>query len=155
MIDALQKICHGVLAEDQLTRLGDGGQMVATGAGLQQPLALDFQSLRSLCAKSLRERRTEFEAFVVEADVSNSSADDSFEAYCQEIENTAAWGGHVEIQALSKALKVHIRIFRTGSSVISVGEQYAGDNTTLNICYLQYAFGLGEHYNSTQPIAVS
>jgi OTU domain-containing protein 6 len=137
--------------------LGDGGQTVATSAGLEQPLALDFQSLRSICAKSLRERRTEFEAFVVEADVSNSSADDadSFEAYCREIENTAAWGGHVEIQALSKALKIHIRIFRTGSSVISVGEQYAGENTTLNICYLQHAFGLGEHYNSTRPIAVS
>lgn len=143
--------------EDQLTLLGDGGQMaVATSAGLQQPLALDFQSLRSICAKSLRERRTEFEAFVIEADVSNRLDDcDPFEAYCQEVENTAAWGGHVEIQALSEALRVHIRIFRTGSTVLSVGEQYADDNTTLNICYLQHAFGLGEHYNSTRPIVVS
>ena len=137
--------------------LGDEGRMaVATSAGLQQPLALDFQSLRSICAKSLRERRSEFEAFVAEADVSKRMDDcDPFEAYCQEVENTAAWGGHVEVQALSKALKLHIRIFRTGSSVVSVGELYAGDNTTLNICYLQHAFGLGEHYNSTRPIVVS
>ena len=93
-----------------------------------------------MCAKTLRENRDDYSAFI---------EGESFEAYCTEVENTAAWGGHVEIQALSRALQVHIRVFSVGMPVLDIGEEYQ-DLTTLNVCFLRHAYGLGEHYNSTE-----
>ncbi len=35
-----------------------------------------------------------------------------------------------------------------------LGEQY-GTEGRLQLCYLRHAFGLGEHYNSTQPLGAA
>ena len=31
-----------------------------------------------------------------------------------------------------------------------MGEAFAGDGPSLTVCYQRHAFGLGEHYNSTE-----
>lgn len=110
---------------------------------------MDYLKLRSLCAESLRSHKEDFVHFLAEDDVSAGEGD-RYEAYCNDVEKTAAWGGHLEIQALSMALKVHIKVHTVGISAIDIGEEYRGENTSLQICYLKHAFGLGEHYNSTR-----
>lgn len=128
--------------------MSDGGQTIATAAGVEDLEELNFLGLRCLCAQEMRENRDDYAGFIAEDDTSQASGD-AYESYCREIETTAAWGGHVEIQALSKILKAHIRVFSAEMPVLDVGEEFKGETTTLNVCYLKHAFGLGEHYNST------
>ena len=37
-----------------------------------------------------------------------------------------------------------------GMPLVVMGEGHPG--APLSICYMRHAFGLGEHYNSTQPL---
>ena len=37
-----------------------------------------------------------------------------------------------------------------GMPLVVIGEGHPG--APLSICYMRHAFGLGEHYNSTQPL---
>lgn len=55
--------------------------------------------------------RDDFAPFLLPDD-EESNADAHFEQYCSTIESTAAWGGHVELQALSHALKRQIKVGR-------------------------------------------
>ncbi|KFM27686.1 OTU domain-containing protein 6B [Auxenochlorella protothecoides] len=88
--------------------------------------AASFQELRRLAAEHMRTHANDFSPYIAEDDVTGPVEDgEVFEAYCKEVESTAAWGGHLELQALSQALGKPIKI-----------------------CYLHHAYGLGEHYNS-------
>lgn len=113
-----------------------------------------FLSLRQLAADHLREHADHFRHFVIDDDddVANSHTEnDPFEVYCHKIEATAAWGGHVEIQALSQALKAHVRVYSVGLPILDIGKEYSDSGPTLQVCYLKHAYGLGEHYNSVRP----
>lgn len=83
------------------------------------------------------------------------SREDLYEAYCSEVENTAAWGGQLEIQALCLALCLHVRIHTADMDTIELSPENSGSLSTINICYLKHAFGLGEHYQSTTTIQQS
>lgn len=121
-----------------------------------------FMSLRQLAADHLRQHADHFRPFVIGEDEESSKdapdgetleINDPFEAYCHKIEATAAWGGHVEIQALSQALKAHVRVYSVGLPALDIGKEFSESGPTLQVCYLKHAYGLGEHYNSVRPIA--
>jgi OTU domain-containing protein 6 len=121
--------------EDQIKDLPDGGREVIERAG--QPLT--YGSLRKLCAEHLLKNQEEFIHFVEVEDM------EGFKSYCEEVGNTAAWGGHVELQALSSALSLHVKVHSADHPCVDVGPEH-GD--TVNVCYLRHSCALGEHYNS-------
>jgi len=138
-------------AADQIQGLPDHGSQIGKVLGIESG-DIDFLQLRRLCAESLRSRKDEFIDFVAGSDLTEQkdlSPEALYEAYCHEIEDTAAWGGQLEIQALSLALRLHIRIHTAHMDTIETGSEYASDFSTINICYLKHAYGLGEHYQST------
>ena len=49
-------------------------------------------------------------------------------------------------QILQRRIEVHA----VGMPLVVMGEGHPG--APLSICYMRHAFGLGEHYNSTQPL---
>lgn len=49
-----------------------------------------------------------------------------FEEYCDKIEETAAWGGQIELQALSQAIERHIQVHCAGLPVVEQGLEYKG-----------------------------
>ena len=51
---------------------------------------------------------------------------DAYEAYCSEVETTAAWGGQVEAQALAGALGVHIQVYSVGLPLVEMGQEHSG-----------------------------
>lgn len=109
---------------------------------------LDFGSLRKLAASTMRANVEHYRPFLLDEDLAeNGEEGDAFENYCNAVADSAAWGGHMEVQALSAALKVTIIVYTAGSPEIVVGEDTGGERT-LRICYLRHAYGLGEHYNS-------
>ncbi len=80
-------------------------------------------------------------------------ADAAYDAYCARVEGTAEWGGHAELVALAGHLQQRIDVYAAGMPVQVVGEEH-GPERRLKVCYLRHAFGLGDHYNSTQPHTV-
>jgi OTU domain-containing protein 6 len=68
------------------------------------------------------------------------------------VQDTATWGGQVELGALARALRRQIRVYAVGMPLLTLGDEFAGEGSTLEVCYLRHAFGLGEHYNSVAPL---
>ena len=55
--------------------------------------------------------------------------DQQLEAYCSELEETAKWGGQVELQALSQALEKQILVYSVGMPIVDIGNEYKGKPT--------------------------
>ncbi|CAO2819135.1 unnamed protein product [Amaranthus hypochondriacus] len=135
--------------EDQLAHLSGGSS------------PYNFQQLREMVASYMRNNASDFLPFFsseneVEGE-SNDSLVDRFENYCREVESTAAWGGQLELGALTHCLKKHIMIFSGFFPDVEMGKEYKIDdnaslNSTILLSYHKHAFGLGEHYNSVVPI---
>lgn len=142
--------------EDQLQRLPEGVAPPPPGAGDDEDDELNFLLLRQRAAAYMRAHADHFKPFVLEEDLAASAGgDDAFEAYCAELEGTAAWGGQVELQALAQALQSHIQVFSVGLPVLELGEEFKSTGRTLRLCYLRHAYGLGEHYESVVPSLVA
>lgn len=75
---------------------------------------------------------------------------DSFKEYCDTMKNTSAWGGEVELQALSRLLKAKIHVYHADSDTVVLGENFPTD---LYLSYHKHEYTLGEHYNSVGPLA--
>jgi OTU domain-containing protein 6 len=160
---------------------GGAGEEGGAAAAAAPPPPPDFLALRRLAAAHMRARRADFEPFVVaeaaaaserpprcgaggdeeeEADDDGNDGgggggggdDDPFEAYVRAVEGTAAWGGHVELTALSAALRRRVRVVAAGMPEVVAGEEFGEeDGAPLTVCYVRHELGLGEHYNSVRP----
>lgn len=108
-----------------------------------------YQELREMAAEYMREHRGVFAPYLVPED-EEQDPDEYFDKYCDNIEMTATWGGHVELQALAGALKRRIAVYGVGMQPQVLGEGFQGQPLTL--CFLKHAFGLGAHYNSTRKL---
>lgn len=138
--------------EDQIKNLPDGGQAVTARLSLlQKDLSISqsdsdscsYVALRKLCAAHLLKNQEDFIHFVEVED------EEGYKAYCREVESTAAWGGHVELQALSQALGLDIKVHSADTDCVDVcGADGEEDNQTVHVCYLRHSCALGEHYNS-------
>ncbi|RWS04152.1 OTU domain-containing protein 6B-like protein [Dinothrombium tinctorium] len=109
-------------------------------------LKFSMQELRRKAAAILRERKDEFLPFLTSRETNDLMTDEEFEKYCDEIANTKAWGGQVELKALSYFLKIPIEVCQASGPSIKIGEECGG--TPLILSYHRHAYHLGEHYNS-------
>lgn len=104
-----------------------------------------------------------FSLFFLSENAEEGESDDSlvgrFENYCREVESTAAWGGQLELGALTHILKKHIMIFSGSFPDVEMGKEYKSSSGSgsgssafsIMLSYHKHAFGLGEHYNSLIP----
>lgn len=108
------------------------------------------EELRRMAADFIRADRDELICFMTSPKTNDTMTAEEFEEYCNQVENTKAWGSQIEIKALSCALKVQIEVVQsTGSPTIS-GIEFK-EQPHLIVTYHRHFFGLGEHYNSTKP----
>ncbi|DBA83091.1 hypothetical protein WJX79_000332 [Trebouxia sp. C0005] len=113
--------------------------------------AEDVAELRKKTADYIRHHQDDFLPFLIQ-DLDEDDLETSFEQYCQDIRDTAAWGGQTELNALAHVLQHHIKVYAAGLPVVVMGQQYQGERQEpLAVCYLRHAFALGEHYNSVVP----
>ena len=98
----------------------------------------------------MRSHAEDFMPFIGE-DESGYSAPD-FEKYCKQVESItqSVWGGQLEINAISAALKLTIDVFSADSPVVTMGKE-GESKKKLRISYHKHYFSLGEHYNSIVP----
>ncbi|XP_074603645.1 deubiquitinase OTUD6B [Brevipalpus obovatus] len=120
---------------------------------IQHQLSLTSKStsvaeLRKKCADELRKRKNEFLPFLINPDSDEVMNERDFKKYCDQMEKTKCWGGNVELQALSYALKLPIKVIQAFGSSVEIGVDRYKSAQPLLISYHRHAFQLGEHYNS-------
>lgn len=120
----------------------------------------NYQQLREMVAGYMRAHASDFLPFFLsESTGDGESETERFEKYCKEVESTAAWGGQLELGALTHCLKKHIMIFSGSFPDVEMGKEYKSGNesgssdSSIRLSYHRHAFGLGEHYNSVVPIS--
>jgi OTU domain-containing protein 6 len=115
------------------------------------------QELRQMAAMYMREHATDFLPFFLSEGKAEAGPDpsESFQSYCEEIESTAAWGGQLELGALSHCLKKHIVVYSGSFPDVEMGKEYnkklEAGAPSIRLSYHRHAYGLGEHYNSVIP----
>ncbi|KAL4589916.1 hypothetical protein LXL04_002828 [Taraxacum kok-saghyz] len=114
-----------------------------------------FQELRKMVADYMRKNSADFLPFFLSETETDGDCHERFESYCNEVESTAAWGGQLELGALTHCLKKHIMIFSGSFPDVEMGKEYkCGEflDSSIVLSYHKHAFGLGEHYNSVVPL---
>ncbi|KAK2527894.1 Otud6b [Columba guinea] len=105
-------------------------------------------TLRNQTAKYMQNHFDDFLPFLTNPNTGDMYSREEFEKYCDDIANTAAWGGQLELRALSHILQTPIEVVQMDSPPIIVGEEYS--NKPIILVYMRHAYGLGEHYNSVK-----
>ncbi|XP_073924917.1 deubiquitinase OTUD6B isoform X2 [Castor canadensis] len=112
----------------------------------EQDSALTVAALRSQTAEYMQSHVEDFLPFLTNPNTGDMYTPEEFGKYCDDIVSTAAWGGQLELRALSHILQTPIEIIQADSPPIIVGEEYPKE--PLILVYMRHAYGLGEHYNS-------
>lgn len=119
-------------------------------AGITQSI----ESLRKIAADYIRLNRDELICYMTSSKNDDIMTQEEFDEYCNQVQKTKAWGSQIEIQALSNSLKVKIEVLQgTGTPTVS-GSEFK-KRPHLVVTYHRHFFGLGEHYNSTQPLTAA
>lgn len=113
-------------------------------------ITMSVKELRSCTADHMRNHSDDFLPFLTNPTTGDMYTTDEFEKYCSDVEHTAAWGGQLELKALTQVLHLPIEVIQADSPTIKIGEEYDGDHITL--VYMRHAYGLGEHYNSVERL---
>ncbi|CAG0898625.1 unnamed protein product [Darwinula stevensoni] len=108
------------------------------------------EELRHLAADYIREHRETFQPFLL--DEEHLGEGDPVHHYCLNLENTKTWGGQVELQALSGALKCRLEVIQGDAPTLIFGDDL---QTSLILTYHRFIYGLGEHYNAAMPLSSS
>lgn len=116
----------------------------------EQDCAVTVAALRSQTAEYMQSHVEDFLPFLTNPNTGNMYTSEEFGKYCDDIVNTAAWGGQLELRALSHILQTPIEIIQADSLPIVVGEEYK--KKPLILVYMRHAYGLGEHYNSVTQL---
>lgn len=93
----------------------------------------------------------------IDEDEDESAEHDGVEGYCERVRSSTLWGGHLELDALAKALKHPIHVIRAEGETLKFEEdkQDSTDADTTKqpilLCFQRYAYTLGEHYDSLIP----
>ncbi|XP_058475237.1 deubiquitinase OTUD6B [Solea solea] len=113
-------------------------------------LTMSLEKLRSLTAEHMRSHVDDFLPFLTNPNNGNMYTPDEFEKYCSDVEHTAAWGGQLELRALTQVLHLPIEVIQADSPAIKIGEEF--DSESITLVYMRHAYGLGEHYNSVERL---
>ncbi|KAM9626284.1 deubiquitinase OTUD6B isoform 4-T5 [Trichechus inunguis] len=116
----------------------------------EQDCPLTVAALRSQTAEYMQSHVEDFLPFLTNPNTGDIYTLEEFGKYCDDIVNTAAWGGQLELRALSHILATPIEVIQADSPPIVVGEEYS--KKPLILVYMRHAYGLGEHYNSVTPL---
>ncbi|XP_019190462.1 PREDICTED: OTU domain-containing protein 6B-like [Ipomoea nil] len=128
-----------------------------------------YLELRQMVAAYMRNHASDFLPFFLSENIIiEGESDDSlmqqqrFDNYCREVESTAAWGGQLELGALTHILKKHILVYSGSFPDVEMGKEYksptsvtASFQPSIMLSYHRHAYGLGEHYNSLIPNTAS
>ncbi|XP_005401662.1 PREDICTED: OTU domain-containing protein 6A [Chinchilla lanigera] len=116
----------------------------------QLVFSVTVESLRRRTADYMREHVDDFLPFFSDPETGDAYSLPEFMAHCDDIVRRRAWGGLLELRALSHVLQTPIEVIQASAPALLIGEEYR--KKPLTLVYLHYACSLGEHYNSVKPL---
>ncbi|XP_013998714.1 deubiquitinase OTUD6B [Salmo salar] len=114
----------------------------------QHGLGLTLKDLRAKTAQHMRSHADDFLPFLTNTNTGDMYTADEFDKYCSDVADTAAWGGQLELRALTQILQRPIEVLQADSPAIMIGEEF--NKSPITLIYMRHAYGLGEHYNSVE-----
>ncbi|XP_073835775.1 deubiquitinase OTUD6B [Musca autumnalis] len=124
-------------------------QLIQQGLGSH-----NVQELRHETANYIQANKESLLPYMTNPQTGDLLNDEEFTKYCDDVRNTAAWGGQIELKALSSILKVPIEVIQAdGAPTIQGQDEFGG--APLIITYHRHMYSLGEHYNSTVELTGS
>jgi OTU domain-containing protein 6 len=127
-------------------------EIVADGHCLYNAIAdqlgnsMGYKEIRKIAANYLAAHPDDFLPFMTN-DSGDLMSPSDYKIYCDKVENSATWGGEIELRAISESLSRQIHIIQMGSEILKIGENFP-DSSPIMLSYHRHAYGLGEHYNS-------
>lgn len=113
----------------------------------------DVNTLRKMTADYIEANKDSLIFYMTNPSSGDILNDGEFERYCAAIRTTPAWGGQIELKALSNVLQVPIEVLQaTGPPTVQNDGHFPGPPLVLT--YHRFMYSLGEHYNSTAPLMV-
>uniref|UniRef100_A0A8C6GR28 ubiquitinyl hydrolase 1 n=1 Tax=Mus spicilegus TaxID=10103 RepID=A0A8C6GR28_MUSSI len=119
---------------------------LSTDGRLEQDSALTVATLRRQAAEYMQSHSDDFLPFLTNLSTGDMYTPEENGKYCDDIVNTEAWGGQLELRALSHILQTPMEILQADVPPIIVGEEYPRNPLVLG--YMRHGYSLGEHYNS-------
>ncbi|KAL6264926.1 hypothetical protein P5V15_005020 [Pogonomyrmex californicus] len=113
---------------------------------------LSLHDLRTKTADYLRENMNDFLPFLSNPDSDELLTPEEYEKYCNDVAETSAWGGAVELQVLSRILKCPIEVIQATGAPYIVGNEY-NNGKKVTLTYHRHMYELGAHYNSVTKSA--
>lgn len=131
-----------LLKEDGLTikEIPADGNCLFASILQQLPLnTMRSSDLRKLIADHLRKEKEFYNPFI----------DEDYEEYCVKMEDGKSWGGHLEIEIISKLLKINIILYQMSQpqKLYFKNNNDSQNDVVVRICYRKHAYSLGEHYD--------
>jgi len=114
-----------------------------------QEAGRDIKKLRQDCVERIRSKKKEYLPFLNNSKTGEMLTDIEFDEYCTNMANTNAWGGQIELHAISDILGRKIEVLQAEGSPIIIGENANTGKSSIILTYHRYYLALGEHYNST------
>lgn len=108
-----------------------------------------MSELRQETADYMLSHAEEFLPFLTSKQSGDMMTAEEYEDYCSQVSSTTAWGGQVELKALSHACKVPITVIQATGPSIEIGLEY--DCKPVLLSYHRCMYEMGEHYNSLVP----
>lgn len=143
-----QLVMHSVASDGDCLYNAIRNQLSVTGRKVP-----DVSWLRQQTANYIQQNKDSLIFYMTNPDTGDCLNDEEFKNYCESVRDTPAWGGQIEITALSKILEAPIEVIQAnGPPTIQGSEQYDGPN--LVITYHRHMYSLGEHYNGSKPSAI-
>eukprot|EP00057_Strongylocentrotus_purpuratus_P019773 XP_011674247.1 PREDICTED: OTU domain-containing protein 6B isoform X2 [Strongylocentrotus purpuratus] len=105
-----------------------------------------MEMVRQKVSDHMKSNIDEFLCFLTKPDTGDMLTPDEYEKYCDDVANTADWGGHHEMKAITEVYKKPIEVLQAAGPLLKMGEEFKGHPIMLS--YHHHAYGLGEHYNS-------
>jgi OTU domain-containing protein 6 len=102
----------------------------------------DYLTIRKICSETLKAHEDDFAPFCEYTDTVPD-----FQTYVERVRSSADWGGHLELRAISMALKRPVWIFSSTSPHPLVIEEQSSDVDPIRLSYHLKYYALGEHYN--------
>ena len=105
--------------------------------------------LRHECVEKIKSQKMDYLPFLTHPKTGEMLTDSQFDEYCTNMSETKAWGGQIELRAISDILGRTIEVLQAEGTPVVIGDHMTNELPPIIITYHRHYLGLGEHYNST------